>query len=206
MLSYFKNTIKSIRQKYESIQIMKEYIEGRIEIEKFWDYCKYNKIVLELLNKKEKLVPLHHDNKDITKFEDRIVIYFTVKKFLERKKYKINAFNKEEERYNLIYEVTPDWLYLDDINYINDIINSAPSGLSMDEIKLWCKDEFTKKFRYDKYPPEWLTSFKWPIVNGKPLVFKEMIENLYHDLIVNDYIFYDDVTKEETKITQSDYI
>ena len=142
---------------------------------------------------------------NISELRVRIEIYWMVKHYFKTSNYKINPYNVEEDEFMFLSEIQPEWLDIRDEDFLFKIVDSAPLGLTKLKKKKWCELKIIELFNYDTTPPEWLQSPDWPIVNGKPLVFKEMIEKHEHDLIVNEYIFYDKTTNEETIITQSDY-
>ncbi len=207
MLSYFRNKKIFNQQKKEVLEIMKKFVEGKISSEDFWIYYKENETVYKLLIKCKDLSfsVSQIENINISKLQGRIQLYSIIKKYFKINKIRFKSFNIEEDRYNFICEILEDWDLSEDIDYINDLIKSIPDELSKEDLKIRCQKELAKNFRFDEYPPCWLTSCSWPIVNGKPLIFKKMNEKQIHDLIINEFIFYDEITKKETVVIQSDY-
>jgi hypothetical protein len=56
-------------------------------------------------------------------------------------------------------------------------------------------------FKYDSKPPKWIQDPEWPIIDGKPFVFKSQTKDRKNDERVF-YTFYNPETKEERVIIQ----
>ena len=99
------------------------------------------------------------------------------------------------------HAIQPSYVYIEDTDFLNSIIQQAPEGMKKGEKKKWLKEKIKSMFKYDVKPPRWIQDPEWPIVNGKPLVFKSQTR-----LTINDervfYTFYDPDTLEETVIMQ----
>jgi hypothetical protein len=203
MLSFLK--LLFTEKKKIKINLMKDFVEGRISTEEFWNILKKDKIMRKILTSNKKLnsfrVYFNENNIkkiDISKLSVRIAIYWKVKQYLKINNYKVIPFNDEEEKFLFLSDIQPKWLYIRDEDYINNIINSAPPSLSKEKNKQWCKSRIKELFKYDKKPPEWVQEPEWPIFNGQPLVFK----NQKADGSKFSYYFYDSNTQEEIEIIQ----
>jgi 23S rRNA G2069 N7-methylase RlmK/C1962 C5-methylase RlmI len=186
MLSFIKLLFK--KKNKIQINIMKDFVEGRISTEEFWNILKNDKIIRKILrsNKKLNSFRVYFDENniekiDISKLSVRIAIYWKVKQYLKINNYKVIPFNDEEERFLFLSDIQP-----------------APPSLSKEKSKQWCKSRIKELFKYDKKPPEWVQEPEWPIVNGQPLVFK----NQKVDGSKFSYYFYDSNTQEEIEIIQ----
>ncbi len=56
-------------------------------------------------------------------------------------------------------------------------------------------------FKYDTKPPRWIQDPEWPIIDGKPLIFKSQTKEKLDDERVY-YTFYNPETKEEQIVCQ----
>lgn len=75
-----------------------------------------------------------------------------------------------------VLDIQPSWLDIEDDSIFQQILAEIPQELSKAQrIKLG-KERVKKLFKYDKTYPRWIQSPKWPIVNGKPLVFSHQLK------------------------------
>jgi len=214
-----------------ALKIMEDFIEGRLPTEEFWNEYKNNSCIQDMLvndktrplgaylfdvdTKKvvyNKNVPM--DSKyyyaperliqviDITKLEHKNEIFQIVKKYFERRKKKLNFFNKDAEDYSFLLKMLPEWLDIRDETFLTNILNSAPKELSKTEKLQYCKEKIKEIFKCDSKSPEWVQNPEWPIVDGKPLVFNHQEVDI--DSGYTYFYFYDEETKAETVIEQYD--
>lgn len=215
MLSYFKNKKMMNQQKKAALEIMKKFVEGKVSVEDFWMVFKSDITIKEILIK-DKTRPSYSyelyyaperitDIYDANKLQDRAEIYKLIQQYFIRNRIPCSFYNNDYDYWNFLQEIQPDWLDIRDEEFLLNIVNSIPCYISQDKKKMWCEEKIKELFKYEKELPQWLQNPEWPIVNGKPLVFKEMIEKYQHNLVINDFIFYDEITKEIIIITQRDY-
>lgn len=202
MFINFKN---KIYQQKKSINIMKDFVEGRINTIEFWNILMNNKVIKEILRKNKDLFffKQYFDNNldkiDISKLKVRIEIFWMIQHFFKTKKYKVIPYNSEEKLYMFISDIQPEWLNIEDDDLLLNIVNSAPNDLNIEKKTKWCKLKIQEFFKYDKYPPDWKQVPEWPIINGKPLVFKFQEEV---DESLTRYFFYNPFNNDELIIEQ----
>lgn len=199
--------------KEEYIKILLDFAEGRTTAEQFLEVWKTNENLRELIincpNRPDESgidfnpVVLHTKNLKIDSYRDSSGLYTMAKKYLLRNKieFKPNAFYNN--RYDFLLKMQPDWLDLDYNNekFLIDLANSAPKGLSEEQKIKWCREKLKEYFKYDNSPPRWIQSPEWPIINGKPLVFKGQSGDRKESELVK-FFFYDPKTGEETVVEQ----
>ena len=226
----FKKLKAKKQERANALQIMIDFAEGRMATEEFWDKYKNNSVLQDILVKdktrpiagwkfdlkkgkfiynKRKLsdedsylgVDNLLKNLNIAKLYDRQELFRLVLCYFARRKIELKIFNKDRERYGLLVKMQPDWLSIQDEDFLLDIYNSAPEAFSKAKKLSYCKEKINELFKYDKKPPEWEQNPEWPIINGKPLVFshQEMREG-HGDHVF--YCFYNPETKQETVIEQ----
>lgn len=193
------------QKKKMSIKIMKDFVEGRICAEDFWNILKEDEVMKKILRRNKHLYAckvyfeeINLEKTDVSKLSERIAIFRLIKYFLEKNNYKITPYNIEEKKYMFLSDIQPKWIDITDDELLINIVNSAPLGLSKEKNKQWCKSKIKELFKYDKKPPEWVQEPEWPIVNGEPLIFKHKTE----DGSKISYYFYNFKTQEEVEIIQ----
>ena len=207
----FKKLKEAKQEREKALKIMTDFVEGRITTEVFWEqHYKTNEIIRNLIINDEKQLngskqlflsmqeALKNTNLQI--LHDRVEVFRRTANYFRRREIKLDYKNKDSELYGFLLDIQPDWLELQDEEFLLGIYNSAPNDLSESKKKEYCKARIRELFKYDKKPPEWLQSGEWAIVNGKPLVFshQETAQDSDHEL----YYFYDAETKEEIIVEQ----
>jgi len=198
----------------QAIRTMQEFVSGKMPIEAFKEEFCNNPAIKEAL-KNDPLLPeklfLYRDEKDLVAYlgercnwntrRGQVAIWGELEWFLERYGYSFEEFTYYWDRLVFLVEIQPNWLEIQDEDFlINEIISKVPEGLSEPKKKAWCKAKIKELFKYDKSPPRWASYADWPIVNGKPLVFKSQSKVGDDDSV--KYYFYDPDTKEETIVEQ----
>lgn len=197
---------------------MKDFVEGTIDVKEFRNEF-YNNNIIRLALENDPLCPqgthyLLPEDKNLIRYiesqnwesmRDQLIIFGEIKRFLLRYDYSFTPTKFYEERASFILDIQPSWLDILDEDFLEEkIISKVPNGLTKAKRITWCKERLKEMFLYDNKPPRWIQSAEWPIVNGKPLVFREQkrskIETEHDERV--DYVFYDSNTNEEKIITQ----
>lgn len=206
-------------KKNKDLYILKEYVEGKrsinevkqaiIENENFkqllkvgfdYQYTAYLPYKNNIYNYLTKEFPLSSNWNTI---RCRAVVYMECCRFLNAFKIKYDdRYTKYEEDYEYLLDIQPVWLNLNsDTNIVDKIVEEIPQDLSKTEQIAYGKQKLNELFQYDTTYPKWIQAPEWPIINGKPLVFREQsIEKTFDERVY--YTFYDPDTKEETVIMQ----
>ncbi|MCB9498421.1 MAG: hypothetical protein H6687_00780 [Bacillales bacterium] len=213
-----KSLIQAIKDKKErkeqATQTIKKFVEGEMDVYSFWGIYTSDPTIKDMIAKKrEPLYSLRsYFEPDLNQLKKarldslaiRATIFSVCKIYLTLKKIKFTSRNADIIMYNMFYDICPSWLQMDE-NYIEELLKKAPEDINKKEKIKWCKARIKEEFKKDKIYPKWLQEPEWPIIDGKPLVFKMQTADV-DDVFVNsiDYIFYDPDTKKETIVTQYD--
>jgi len=192
-------------------QELVDFVEGRVSFEVFWDKYESGKDYKKLLDDKkpnEKFT--YQKGKTINQCLSfylpstalgKMAHHSYIVRYLEFYNVLISPTAKYKDDYKYRQAIQPSYVSIEDEEYLNSIIASAPSELTEAQQKKWLKEKIKSLFRYDKSPPRWIQDPEWPIVNGKPLVFRSQTKNDPNDERIW-YTFYDSDTGEEVKIMQ----
>lgn len=207
--------VKLLSHDEKAIQIMKDFVEGKIDI-KIFKHEFDNNVILKKTLEYDPLCPqgtyyLLPNDKNVIRFvemqnwlrrEGQLAVWGEIRRFLSRYNYAFTPTPYYENRYNFLLDIQPNWLDILDEDFLNEkIISKAPEGLTKTKRIAWCKAHIKELFRYEKSWPRWIQSPEWPILNGKPLVFKKQIKNR-KDTERTDFVFYNPDTGEEHVVTQ----
>ncbi|MCL2474558.1 MAG: hypothetical protein FWF37_00245 [Chloroflexi bacterium] len=193
------------------IQEFVEFVEGRMSFDEFRHNYETNQDYQKLLDDKKP------NEKDIYRRNDTInqsLYYYKwsttlgrlgfqhyIIKYLQYYNVLVRPTMIYQDEHNLRVSIQPSYVNIDDEAFLKAIITSAPEELTKSEQKKWLKEKIKSLFVYDVKPPRWIQDPEWPIVNGKPLVFKSQTREHKDDERVW-YTFYDPTTGEETTISQ----
>ncbi|MCL2522492.1 MAG: hypothetical protein FWE36_06500 [Erysipelotrichales bacterium] len=192
------------------IENLIEFIEGKTSFDIFWREYKNNTYLQKMLEIKlgEKYQRFGNRtiNENIEKSNSntlygRAVIYEDIYCYLLYRGIQFNRndiYSKELEYRN---SLQPSYVSIEDEDFLNQIIESAPNDLSKTNQKKWIKDKIKSLFLFDKKPPRWIQDPEWPIVDGKPLVFIKQTKETLNDERVF-YTFYNPESGEETIVVQ----
>jgi hypothetical protein len=203
---FFKTTSEQT-----ALEIMKNFAEGNMSTVEFWDIYKTNASIRALIvnDKKRPSERMLYFNAerlleviDINKLEHRAAVYTVISNYFRRRNERLNFYNHDSELFSELLEIQPSWLDIQDENFLLEIFNSTPLSLNTVQKKKWRKEKIKTLFTYDVVPPDWLQNPEWPIVDGKPLVFKKQVEDIESNKIC--YYFYDPKTQNEMIIEQFD--
>ena len=195
----------------KAIQIMKDFVEGRMSIQDFKVQFDKNPIIKNTFaiypNRPCKTecgydyIP-YMEKKDINTRGGALCWQGFIEEFLKLNNYPCTPTEEYSQRFIFLLQIQPGWLDIIDETFLNEqIISKMPVGLTEPKQIKWCKDRIKELFRYDARPPRWVQSSEWPIVNSKPLVFKGQSKTQKDDERVYFY-FYDPDTGVEETVTQ----
>ena len=198
-------------EKEKIIREFVDFVEGTMDFETFWHNYQNNKDYYNLLDDKKpgmKYPKLKNQtiNQNISIFSPntsygKAQICHDIFLFLQF--YGISAEETQVyvKSFKFLMSIQPSYILVEDEYFLNKIITQAPEGLKKSEKNKWIKNRIKEMFKYDVKPPRWIQDPEWPIINGKPLVFKSQTRQRIEDERVF-YTFYDPDTLEETIITQ----
>ena len=196
--------------KAEALNIIKEFVEGKLHIDDFKKICVHNQEFRQLIKDCENLNIGKKYNFEILKMLDncnwknysqqhKIFLIFLfyladngIKDFKETNIY----FEKACEFADLV----PDWLPDDAMTFVDEeIIAKAPEELCEKDKKKWIKEQIKKTFKYEKRPPEFAQEGMWPQdEDGNFLVFRKQKQK--GELVT--YTFVNPKTKEEVEFQE----
>ncbi len=195
-------------------KIIKEFIdfvEGRMSFKEFQQNYETNKDYYKLLDDiKPNNDFLYQKNKSINQCLEfykwstatgQNIVHSYIVRYLNYYNVKFQPTNKYSSRVKFIYDIQPSYVYIEDEEFLNNIINQAPKELSKTKKKSWIKNKIKEMFKYDTKPPRWIQDPEWPIIDGKPLIFKSQTKEKLDDERVY-YTFYNPETKEEQIVCQ----
>ena len=199
----------------KAIEIMKDFVEGKIDIKTFKYEFDSNDMLRETLENdmlcpkdtnyllpEDKNIIRYLEMKNWLKTGDQYGIWGEIKRFLSRYNYLFEPTKNYEDRYGFLLEIQPSWLDVLDEDFLNEqVISKVPDDLTKSQRVAWCKTRLKELFRCEKSWPRWIQNPDWPIINGIPLVFKKQIRDKKDEERV-DFIFYNAGTGEEHIITQ----
>ena len=193
--------------KNEIIEIIKQFVEGKLPIKEFEQYAKHNSdfrsfVEFEkmVVNQKYKSILNLIDDKNWNNVNDQSEIFLEFECFLwnyDKTAVSTNYYVEQAQKFGNIY---PDWLSDDAVLWVDEnIVKNAPQDQSESQKKKWIKQKIKETFKYDKKPPKWAQSGKWPQdENGNFLIFVKQSQS--GDLVT--YTFRNDKTKEEVKVEE----
>lgn len=212
-MSMFQHIKIHFQRKAKLINLMRDFLEGRMSVFEFWEVYKENYELRQLLisdSLKNRKFTTYYDPEyliqrvNLNKLRDRLEVFWVVKRYFKTNRISSIPMNEDEENFIFLTSIQPDWLDIN-VESLIELLNSAPEDLEMQEKADWCKMRINEKFIYDDKPPMWLQNPEWPIVNGKPLVFRYQTSEIEDFSITKiKYFFYNPETSEEVTIEQYD--
>lgn len=191
---------------YENKKIINKYLNEEMSFDVFINIIKKDKKLLKFLSRntevKERVnLILKSENYD---FINEVGLYYSLKKYYNKRGEGLNA--SIIKIYNYLIDNLPDWFDGYNINFLYKIYKDNELDFNdLKSIELY-HNEIAKHFKFDDYPPKFLTSFDWPEMNNIPLCFKEMIEEIKDDMIIVKYYFYESGNPNELiTFVQQDY-
>jgi len=204
-------------KKEQIIQELIDFVEGRMSIEEFKHNYETNKDYVKLFDDTKPfeinyaslkgrtvnfgLQAYFRPGGEAPACLTKNAIWHIIKTYLQYYNVSVNPTTKYTDAVKLRQAIQPSYVEIEDDEYFDSIISSAPNDLNEAQKKKWLKDKIKDLFRYDKSYPRWIQSPEWPIIDGKPLVFKSQTKRVLDDERVW-YTFYDPDTGKETVIVQ----
>lgn len=196
-------------EKSEALNIIKDFVEGTIDIKKFEDICKHNqefRAVIKGYNEDVR-IGKKYDNEIVNMIDGcnweyipqqyNIYSIFYVYLLINNVKdiHKTDYYRNRLMSYD---DYIPDWLSDDAMTYAEEeIVQKAPKELSEAQRKKWIKNKIKETFKYEKRPPEFAQEGIWPQdEEGNYLIFVKQKEN--GDKVT--YKFKNPKTKEEVEV------
>ena len=191
----------------QMLEIIKKFVEGELEIEKFEIFCKQNKEFRELISGfKDPLLDRYKGSIlyfiDSTNWKHPTNQMNLSSVFARRLIYlgiDVNPTPYYIEKAQEYYSVMPSWLCENAMDWAEEnIVNKAPASLSKTARNKWIKEQIKKAFPYEKRPPSWVQGTEdWPQdKDGNFLTFKKQKD----DGEKTTYTFVDKKTNKEVEI------
>jgi len=200
-----KEKEKIFKKHNSAVNGLVDFVEGRMPFEEFEYNYKNDLNYFSILEIKDDLfersVNKLIESDDWSTIGGKTEVHFRIEIFLKDMGVSVKPTSKYEDDANFIYGIQPSYVSTDDEDFLKTIIASAPQDLSKVQQRKWLKDKVKSLFLFDKSPPRWIQNPEWPIIDGKPLVFKKQTREKENDERIW-YTFYDPDTKEETVIMQ----
>lgn len=200
----------------KNLQVIKDFVEGVIDLEQFYEYSKTNEY-LDFLSKIEDKFAKYIEKIDNYQTKNKTLVEYT--KNLNMKNVEkvynfqivcsdilwlFNIEHKNTDKYiKAVWEssVIPDWLPDSAQDWVEEnIVSELPQDLPLSKKRKMVKEEVEKIFPCKKRKPSWVQGTEdWPAdSNGKNLTFIKQVED--GDQVT--YIFEDERTKEQKKIIE----
>ena len=201
-----------VKHDKEAIQIITEFVEGKMPIFDFKNQFDTNPLIKKNLD----IDPNRPNNiefgynlvsfleqEDINTISGAYGIHILLHQFLLRNGYSCVPIQTYSNKHLFLLKIQPSWLDISDEEFLKiNIIDKIPLELKTETKKIkWCKEKIKELFKYEKTPPRWIQDPEWPIINGKPLIFRKQSKETKDDERVQFY-FYDPDTKKEVIIEQ----
>lgn len=197
--------------KKEIIKEFVEFVEGKISFDEFEKKYETNPDYNKILDDKkpgEKFrcfsgmtVNEHMKLYKWSTTSGKLVVHRSVMFFLQYYNIPNNPTNIYQDEAQFKVDIQPSYVNIEDENFLNEIIEKSPKNMSKTKQKIWIKERIKEMFKFDSKPPRWIQDPEWPIVDGKPLVFKGQTKEQKNDERVY-YTFYDPEDGKETTIMQ----
>lgn len=193
--------------KFEVLDIIKKFVEGKINVAEFKTLCSTNNTLREMIkNYNSYNINVRYKNNLLNMidkcnwkscYDQRdLQLIFTI--FLYKNNIEdVVPTNKYAEKCLIYADLIPDWLSDDAMTYVDEeIIDKAPEELNEKDKKKWIKQRIKETFKYEKKPPEFAQEGVWPQdEDGNFLVFRKQKEK--GELVT--YTFVNPKTKEEVE-------
>lgn len=203
--------------KKEIIKEFVDFVEGKMSFEEFQNNYEKNDDYKKILDDKKPNEMFtyqkgetinqslqHYKNFPLFKWSTalgKLTVQSYIKRYLQYYNVPFQPTNIYMDEHKFRLSIQPSYVHIEDEKFLNEIIQQAPKELSKSKQKKWIKDKIKELFKFDNKPPRWVQDPEWPIVNGKPLVFKGQTKEQKNDERVF-YTFYNPETQEETKVMQ----
>ena len=191
----------------QSIEAIKKFVTGEMDIKEFEPIAKNDEYILELVKSyaplyKKKYSSIYEtmQRESWNNIFGQCVIHEEFHWLLVRLGIKVNLTMSYIKKVQKWYEIIPSWLSDDACEWVDEnIIDKLSDDLSDAQKKKIVKQKIKEIFRYEKRPPMWAQSGEWPQdEDGNFLTFVRQTED--GDLVT--YTFRNDKTKEEVEVEE----
>lgn len=178
----------------DEIQILKDFVEGKISDHDFEQQLYINSALEKLLSDsavnwygtylQDTTAFLYLIGQNYKNTEGRLNAHETVQLFLNKIGIEVVTSAKHTDDYELLLSICPK--YIDaEADFIEKYIVPEDQTLSKAERKQYMKQRYAELFKYQTKPPKWIQNPDWPIKNDKPLYFLGQVDlkkgELFHD-------------------------
>ncbi len=197
----------------KQLQIIINFVEGKISNENFEKKFKTNKDLDKLLSDasldwKETYIKTNPydfiQTQNATKLGGALNIQGALEFFLKKKNINCTPTKKYSDLHNLILDSQPKWIDMDTEYFLEHIMPKKHSMKKI-ELKKYLRNKIKNKFKFIKKPPTWIQGAEWLIANNVPLIFigRMKVEqcNFFHDNGAI-YIFLDQNTENFQTVLQ----
>jgi len=197
----------------EALQTALDFVEGRITGKEF-EQKLYSDPAIETLfkdaslhwhdtyiksNPYDFLIGLDYDSPGGVLNAQGAVEFFLTKRNISFKRTPVYS-----EFYDLLLSAQPKWVHVD-TTYLKDRILPEAGDRKGKPLKEWLKGRLKELFRFNKKPPKWIQSPKWPIGENGPMYFLGQIKiedcELFHDEAAA-YLFLDPISGATKTVIQ----
>lgn len=197
----------------DPLQVLLDFVEGRIGIHDFEQKVYNDSDLRNLLN--DKTLSWHETYIKTNPFDYLINLNFNdprdalnaqgaIEMLLNKKGISFKQTGIYSEFYNLLLESQPKWLDVDSV-YLKDHILPDAGDRTGRELKAWLKSRLIELFQYHKKPPRWVQSPAWPIDKNGPMYFLGQLKieecELFHDT-ATAFVFLDPKTGVTKTVVQ----
>ena len=193
----------------KGFQIVKDFIEGKIEIDKIIKLCKDNEEFRSFIkNFKDNSLSKYNDSflcfidtANLNNPTSQLILYLVFTRELLVNKIEFqdtDLYIKNAQKYS---EIIPDWLPDSAQDWVEEnILNKLPDDLSQAKKRKIVKEEIEKVFPCKKRKPSWVQGTEdWPTDSeGKNLTFVKQVEE--GEQVT--YFFENEKTKEQEEIIE----
>nr|WP_314499259.1 hypothetical protein [uncultured Chryseobacterium sp.] len=199
---------------HDEIQILKNFVEGKISAGDFEQQIYTNHALEKLLSDavinwhgtylQNTNVFLYVCEQNFSTAAGVLNIHGAIQLFLSKTGEQALPSDKYADDYEIITGISPEYIDADP-EFIKKHIVPADHTLSKADRKKYIRRRYSELFKYQSKPPHWIQNPEWPVKNEKPLFFLGQIEikspELFHDNGAV-YLFIDTDTKDIETIKQ----
>lgn len=196
--------------KNQGIDIILDFVEGRVEIAEF-EQALYNDPEVEKALSDDPNRPrggyvgasLYRWllEQDLRRSGSVLDIHGELRDFLHRQGVPFTPVTDADDTYAAILNALPQWLSMNE--FISSELIPRSEGRRKAALTSWIRAEVKQRFRYVSRPPSWVQSPDWPIGPNGPLVFLGQVAVLdyFHDEAAV-FVFHDPASGEFQTVVQ----
>lgn len=155
----------------EIMQIAKDFVEGKMDINEFYLCCKENEEFRKWLNVECDMVEARYKQNILTMVDNMVwenlcnqyKLQLAVAKMLFMQKVDFKMTDYYYTKSCQYSQIVPDWLPDSLTSYVEqNIIEKAPKDLDQSERNKWITNKIKDTFKYEKKPPMFVQEGSWP--------------------------------------------